>query len=106
MATFDRLSFEDKLLNAAFHPIPENRAMAVEALGMLGSTRALPVLARILAEEKEDVYLIYQALEALARIPDPRSRQLLTGALHHPFRLVREKARELLEHTPDQGMAA
>jgi HEAT repeat protein len=71
--------------------------MAVEALGMLQMREALPVLEKILDEELEDVYLIHEVLKALAKIPDPRSRELLRRATGHRYRLVREKAKELLE---------
>ncbi len=94
--SFDRLEYEQKLIKAAFHPIPENRYMAVEALGMLKTPRALPVLERILREETDDVYLLYQVLKALADIPDPRSKELLQEAARHPFRLVRQRAVQLL----------
>ena len=102
IGSFDGLEYEQKLLRAAFHPIPENRYMAVEALEMLKSRRALPVLAKILHEEKNDVYLLYQVLKALANIPDPRSEELLREATRHPFRLVRQRARQLLDEQKDE----
>jgi HEAT repeat protein len=93
---FDRLDYEQKLMNAAFHPIPETRSMAVRILGMLGTPRALPVMERILNEEENDIYLLYQVLEALARIPGQESEQLLGTTLNHPKRLVSQRARQLL----------
>ncbi len=71
--------------------------MAVEALGMLRTPRALPVLERILREEKDDIYLLYQVLKALANIPDPRSADLLEEATRHSYRLVRQRASQLLD---------
>ena len=84
-------------MRAAFHPVAENRYMAIEALGMLHTPRALPVLERILREEKDDIYLLYQVLKALVNIPDPSGEELLKEATRHPFRLVRERARQLLD---------
>ena len=71
--------------------------MAVEALGMLKTPRAFPTLARILHEEKDDMYLLYQVLKALANIPDPQSTELLKEATRHSYRLVRERARQILD---------
>ena len=94
-------------MKAAFHSIPENRYMAVEALGMLRTPGALPILERILREENNDVYLLYQVLKALANIPDPTSKELLEIAADHPYRLVRERARQILEeYTNDQRIDA
>ena len=97
IGAFGDLEYEQKLINAAFHPIPENRYMAVEALGMLKTPRAFPTLARILHEEKDDMYLLYQVLKALANIPDPQSTELLKEATRHSYRLVRERARQILD---------
>jgi hypothetical protein len=94
--SFSDLEYEQKLMRAAFHPIPENRHMAVMALGMLRTPRALPVLGRILREEKDDIYLLFQVLKAAANIPDPRSMDLLEEGTRHSYRLVRERARQLL----------
>jgi len=107
IGSFDDLKYEQKLMKAAFHSIPENRYMAVEALGMLRTPGALPILERILREENNDVYLLYQVLKALANIPDPTSKELLEIAADHPYRLVRERARQILEeYTNDQRIDA
>ncbi len=96
MGSFDKLQYEDKVIKAAFHPIPENRHMAVQVLGMLKTPRALPVLAQLLREEKDDIYLLYKVLDALAAIPDPASTELLQEATRHPYRLVRDRAKKYL----------
>jgi hypothetical protein len=101
--SFDELQYEQKLLKTAFHPIAENRHMAVQVLGMLRTPRALPVLAQILHEEKDDVYLLFQVLQALTNIPDPTSTELLTEAKLHPYRLVRDRARQYLEEIKKKG---
>ena len=41
-------SYEDKLLNALHHPVPERRIMAAQVLGILGSQRALVEFLKIL----------------------------------------------------------
>lgn len=97
IGSFDDLEYEQKLMRAAFHPVAENRYMAIEALGMLGTPRALPVLEKILREEKSDIYLLFQVLKALANIPDPRSAGLLDEATHHSYRLVRTRAKQILD---------
>jgi len=96
IGSFDSLEYEEKLIRAAFHPVAENRYMALEALGMLHTTRALPILEKILREEKDDFYLLYQTLNVLANISDPRSTALLEEAARHSYRLVRERATQLL----------
>ena len=104
IGAFGDLEYEQKLINAAFHPIPENRYMAIEALGMLKTPRTLPTLARILHEEKDDIYLLYQVLKALANIPDSYSKQLLEEVTHHSYRLIRQSAERLLnEQRNKQG---
>ncbi len=78
--------------------------MAIEALGMLKTPRTLPTLARILHEEKDDIYLLYQVLKALANIPDSYSKQLLEEVTHHSYRLIRQSAERLLnEQRNKQG---
>jgi HEAT repeat protein len=88
------LSYEDKLLRALQHPVPETRYLAVQLLGDIRSTRAVPEFARILAEER-DPYLLRAVLRALAEINSDESSRLIRQAASHPFLIVRELARSL-----------
>jgi len=96
LSSYHSLEYEEKLLLAMRHPVAEYRYLAVQNLGMLGSERALPIFAEILRQEKADIYLIYQILQALSHIAGPSSEQLLREATSHPYPLVRRKARDLL----------
>lgn len=98
LLSYRALGYEDKLLLATRHPVPEYRYLAIQALGMLGSRRALPLFAEILREKEADVYLIYEVLQALSHIDDQRSRDLLKEATRHPLPLVQKRAIELLQN--------
>jgi HEAT repeat protein len=73
------------------HPIPENQMMAIQLLGELKSSSALPVLASMLCEE-EDFFVIREIALALCRIGTRESWELIDGLRHHPSRLVRDYA--------------
>jgi HEAT repeat protein len=79
----------------------DNRLIAVESLGNLGSQQALPQFEEILEDLNADVYLLREILQAVAKIDHPRSRQLLEKALRHPFPVVRHLAEELLKRYID-----
>src|SRR5512135_1720063 len=57
LADHERLSYEEKLLRALGHPIRENRMLAIQLLGELRSTAALPAFEAILRAE-EDPYVV------------------------------------------------
>ncbi|HEX9124587.1 MAG TPA: HEAT repeat domain-containing protein [Actinomycetota bacterium] len=65
-------SFEEKLIRALDHRLPDRRVLAARILGELGASAAVPRLAE-LAVGTDDLYLAAEAARALARI-DP----------HHP----------------------
>jgi HEAT repeat protein len=87
--------YEDKLLRALRHPVPETRLLAVQILGELRSDRAVPEFARILTEER-DPYLLRGVLRAQALISSEESRRLIRKAAGHPFHTVRDLARSLV----------
>jgi HEAT repeat protein len=105
---YNHLSFEEKLLLSLEHPVLEQRMLAVQTLGRLGSVRALDPLERIIWDSHSDVYLVRAVLEAVAVTPSPRSRKILAKAKSHPNRLVRNKAqvflREMFTGLKDHGM--
>ena len=95
MRDYDDLSYERKLLNAIAHPIRETRILAIQLLGELRSTSALPAFESILPAE-EDVYVIREIARSLARIGNDKSLALLTNLKNHKASLVWRLADELL----------
>ena len=96
LSDFSSRSYEEKLLLALRHPVPESRMVAIQTLGDLHSQRALLELERILGDLQEDVYTLRETVIAIAKIPGEYSKTLLKGATQHPYTLVRHKAEELL----------
>jgi hypothetical protein len=88
------VSYEDKLVGALRHPVPETRLLAVQLLGEIHSNRAVSEFARILAEEL-DPYLLRGVLTALALINSDVSRRLIQQTASHPFHTVRDLAKSL-----------
>jgi hypothetical protein len=62
--------FEEQLIRALGHPLPDRRLLAAQVLGQRGARRAVPRLIRIV-DESDDPYLVAEATVALARIGDP-----------------------------------
>jgi len=62
--------FEESLIRALRHPLPDRRLLAAEILGARRAHAALPRLIQ-LVEEGDDPYLMAEAVTALARIGDP-----------------------------------
>lgn len=85
------LSYEEKLLRALTHPVRENRMMAIQVLGEMRCLKALPRFAAMLAQE-QDIYIIIEIMEALHRIGNKESRDLILRLKSHPSKLVRNKA--------------
>lgn len=95
VAADDAASYEERLLGALEHPVPEVRMLAVQILGHRKSTKAVPALVTLLNDEHSDFYLQREALLALARIGSPEALQAVRAAHSHPSRLVRDLARRL-----------
>jgi HEAT repeat protein len=93
---YQDLSYEDKLLNALHHPVPERRIIAAQVLGILKSQRALIEFLKILESEEEDYFILRSILLAAANINHPNRIILLQKASRHPSALVRRLADELL----------
>jgi HEAT repeat protein len=96
-STFEKAPYEEKLMRAVLHPVPEIRATAISILGRIGTARTLPVLEKILHEEKKDIYVLLEVLQALAMIEDPAAGELLQTATQHLYPVVQRRAKELLE---------
>jgi len=86
--------FEDKLLGALHHPIPDHQMTAVRVLGERQSTRAISEFAALLGGDV-DYYLAREILLALRRIASPESERVLVEATRHRSRLVRMFAKKL-----------
>jgi HEAT repeat protein len=65
--TFD---FEEQLIRALRHPLPDRRLLAAQVLGQRQAHGAVPDLLRIVGDSG-DPYLVAEATVALARIGDP-----------------------------------
>jgi HEAT repeat protein len=94
-AEYSRLPYEEKLLVALNHPIRETRLVAVQLLGNMRSSAALPNFKSML-EGEEDFYLLREVLTALVKIGSPESREVLLEATKHDCYLVREFAARLM----------
>jgi hypothetical protein len=95
MRDYDDLCYERKLLHALDHPIRETRMMAIQLLGELRSTPALPAFNSILRTDK-DIYVIREIARTLARIGNDESLDLLETLRSHGSSLVWKLAEELL----------
>ena len=99
LSDYLRLSTEEKYLLALHHPVSENRIIAAQFLGKLGSRKALPEFERMLHEEQE-YYVLREVVRALTLIPDEQSRKLLVTASYHPYSLVSKLAKRYLTTAP------
>lgn len=97
LRNYEALSFEDKLLLALNHPIPEQRLLAIQLLGRLGSQAAIPGLEKILGNTDNDIFILGEAVIALDKIPGGRSREALEKARQHPYPIIRKLASSLME---------
>ena len=95
LVNYTKLKYEQKLILSLRHPIPENQMMAIQLLGELKSSSALPALASMLCEEK-DLFVIREIALALCRIGTRESWDLIDGLRQHPSRLVRDYAHLLI----------
>ena len=95
MRDYDGLSYEMKLLHALDHPIRETCMLAIQLLGELKSTAALPAFRSILRAE-DHVYIIREIARSLAYIGNDESRALLANLKGHRASLVSRLADELL----------
>jgi HEAT repeat protein len=97
---FQEIPYEEKLLSALQHPVPERRIMAAQILGALHSSRALEAFQAVLADGSADYYLLRAVLLAAAQIEHPLRTSLLQKAQGHASHLVAQLAEELLEKMP------
>jgi broad specificity phosphatase PhoE len=93
--TFD---FEEQLIRALRHPLPDRRLLAAEVLGRRRAHRAVPGLIAVV-RESDDPYLVAEASVALARIGDPAGLAVVEEIAQHGPVVARAAARAAL-HEP------
>jgi len=91
----DPRSFEQKLIAALEHPLPETRSRICWVLGQKRASWAVPHLIRML--DDSDLFVQVAALRALGEIGDPSAEPALEEASKHEKPLVRIVARGALE---------
>lgn len=91
LSSYERLSYEEKLILSLRHPVRENRMMAIRLLGELKSEGALAALESVL-ESEEEFYVLRQTIYALAKMGNAESMQMIRSLRKHPSRLVRTVA--------------
>jgi len=89
--------YDQKLLDALHHTIPERRMIAAQILGNLEIQQAVPIFKQILASEVEDYYFLRTILISLAKIDHPERMEIIENATHHPSNLVCSFARKILK---------
>jgi hypothetical protein len=72
-AEYSLLPYEQKLLMALGHPIQDNRMLAVQLLGELKSSAALPCF-KYMLDVEGDFYILREVLNALAKLGSTESR--------------------------------
>ena len=104
LENFDDLTYEDKLLAALHHSIPERRIMAAQILGNLKSQRALPEFLKIILAGEEDYFFLRSILLATARISHPGRMKILKEASRHSSTSVSNLADELIAQIAADGL--
>jgi len=97
----DAASYEQKLIWALDHRLPDRRLMAARILGERRSRAAATRLTELVGEDV-DPYLKAEAIRALGCLGDPEALQVVRDAAVHGVAIVRAAAREILdtEHAP------
>jgi len=99
---FEKLTYEDKLLAALYHPLPERRMMAAQILGIRKCQRALPEFHKIIIGKETDYYFLRTVLLATAMINHPDRNVILQKATRHNSQLVANYAKMLLAQLSKQ----
>jgi HEAT repeat protein len=87
--------FEEQLIRALAHPLPDRRLLAAQILGRRGARRAVPRLIRVV-DEADDPYLVAEATVALARIGDPAGLAVVARMAQQGPAVARAAARTAL----------
>jgi len=100
---FEKMEYEDKLLAALHHPVPERRIMAAQILGDLKSQRALPEFLKIFIGGEQDYFFLRSILLATVKVNHPVRMLILEEASRHPSTLVSKLANELIAQMIAKG---
>src|SRR6266536_2725096 len=87
LSEIEPVSYDQKLIQALHHSIPEMREMAAILLGQRRNRDALPVLLSSLLEET-DIGMLCAIIQALAQLEDCRAVTSLAKRLAQPHALV------------------
>jgi hypothetical protein len=92
----DSRSYEEKLIGALEHPLPQAR---VRICWLIGDNRIVAAVPRLmhLAEHDPDLFVRRAAVEALGALQDPRSSSLLHTFSEGPDRLIAAAAKRSLK---------
>ena len=93
--TLDHRTYEEKLLGALAHPLPEARVRICWLIGENQIRHAVPDLIS-LAEEDPDLFVRKAALESLGTLGDPRSVAILRTISLGENRFLAEAAEKSL----------
>jgi len=88
LENFTHLGYEDKLISALRHPVPERRMMAAHILGELGSEHALPEFQRIIEGGIGDYFFQREILIASAKINQLNRMPILLKAAQSDSTLI------------------
>jgi hypothetical protein len=103
---FQKTLYEDKLLAALHHPVPEHRIMAAQILGNRQSHQALPEFLKIVVSGETDYFFLRAVLLAAAKIDHPNRYIILQKACLNPSKLVSDLAKELLAQVTKNRQAS
>lgn len=96
LGEFNKFSYEDKLLAALHHSVPERRIMAAQILGNRSSQRAIPQFLEIITGDESDYFFLRAVLLAAIKIEHPDRAIILSRASQHSSDLVRHLAAKLM----------
>lgn len=91
----DLRSYEEKIVAALAHPLPEARARICWLIGETHIRAATPNLIEIV-ENDPDIFVQRAAIEALGALQDPRSDAILCAISRSDNRFLANAARESL----------
>lgn len=94
---FKKSDFEEKLLAALSHSVPERRIMAAQILGIRESQHALPEFLKIIISGETNYFFLRAVLLATAKIDHPEREVILHKATQHSSELISQLATELLD---------
>lgn len=94
--SYDARSFEDKLIHALKHPLPETVGIAITVLGKIRSVRAIKPLKKLFSTSS-DPYIQKEILDALFVIGGKEAERFVKKMLSHENVIVRKEAEMLVK---------